>query len=235
MKTFTAKQPSEDFIVCFDFTSVLLSSDISEVESIIAIDMTDLSDVSETVLDSTKQSNTDKLVYTGVRAGTSGHNYVITCKIVAEDGSDYELDGVLPVIEAPTASTAAISFTIQFRMDFPEFANDTIFTDSSIAFWYGIADKMLNKNRFSTLLTYGMELFVAHNIILAYKDQTQIAAGNISGNVNRIISSNSVGDVSVSYDNNVSAENNAGNWNLTAYGRQLLRIARMVGIGGLQL
>ncbi len=44
-----------------------------------------------------------------------------------------------------------------------------------------------------------------------------------------------VDGVSVSYDNGAIVENDGGNYNLTRYGRELLRLARIKGIGGLQL
>lgn len=97
---FSSKQPSEAFAISFDFADYLGSETISTA-TITAADQADLSDVSTTILDSTKQSNTTTVVYGWVRSGTSGHAYIITCKIVGSSGSNYELDGILPVDEVP--------------------------------------------------------------------------------------------------------------------------------------
>lgn len=99
---FTVKQPSEAYYVCFDFTDVLGTETIAAVTSVIALDEADSSDVSLTVLLAASQTNTTKLVYAWVRAGTTGHRYVITCKILGSAGSVYELEGILPVLETPT-------------------------------------------------------------------------------------------------------------------------------------
>jgi uncharacterized phiE125 gp8 family phage protein len=102
---FTAKQPSEAFYVSFDFTDVLGTETIASVDSVIALDEADSSDVSATVLLAASQTNTTKIVYAWVRAGTTGHRYIITCKIVGSAGSIYELEGILPVEETPGSGT----------------------------------------------------------------------------------------------------------------------------------
>lgn len=108
MTTFSSKQPAEAFAVSFDFTDSLgLTEAIDSVTSVIAIDQSDGSDASLIVLDSTKQSNTTKIVYAWVRAGTAGHSYAITCNILGDAGSVYELDGILPVDAVPAVLPAS--------------------------------------------------------------------------------------------------------------------------------
>jgi uncharacterized phiE125 gp8 family phage protein len=41
-----------------------------------------------------------------VRAGSSGHTYLITCKIVGNSGSQYELEAILPVLDIPSAGVS---------------------------------------------------------------------------------------------------------------------------------
>ena len=96
------KQPYEEYYISFDFTEYLDSATISSA-TVTALDITadPDSDVSTTLINSTKQK-TDafaKIVYVWVRAGTAEHEYQITCKVVASDGSKYELDAILPVTE----------------------------------------------------------------------------------------------------------------------------------------
>lgn len=102
--TFTSKQPYEAYAISFDFTAVLGVETIASA-TITAVDQIDLTDVSLIVLDITKQAMTGTVVYGWVRAGTSGHSYLITCRIVGSAGSLYELEGVLPVLETPSAGT----------------------------------------------------------------------------------------------------------------------------------
>lgn len=97
---FTSKQPYEAFEVSFDFTDVLGTEDISSA-TLTAVDEATLADVTATLLDPVKQSNTTKIVTGYVQAGTDGHRYIITCRIVGSLGSLYELDGILPVNELP--------------------------------------------------------------------------------------------------------------------------------------
>lgn len=101
--TFRSKQPAEKWPISFDFAATLGVNTIASVTSIIALDELDNSNVSTTVLDSALQTNTTTVVYTYVRAGTSGHRYIITCIIAGSDGSIHELEGILPVAATPSS------------------------------------------------------------------------------------------------------------------------------------
>ncbi len=125
--------------------------------------------------------------------------------------------------------------SIEFLTAFPEFDDSDVYPTPVMEYWASIADLRLNESRWGALRTHGIYLFVAHNIALARSAQD---AANIGASVTQgggLISSKSVGGVSVSYDTGSAALQNAGNYNLTRYGRELLQLARMVGIGGLQL
>ena len=122
----------------------------------------------------------------------------------------------------------------QFRLDFPEFADDAVYTDSMIGFWDGIAQKMVDVTRWGDLYSQGIALFVAHNIALQARNVAGSGSGG-SGFVTGAVSQKSVGDVSVSYDNNIAKLDNAGQWALTIYGQQYLQLARMIGAGAVQL
>jgi hypothetical protein len=122
-----------------------------------------------------------------------------------------------------------------FRTDFPEFADVTAYPEAVLLFWYGIAEKQLIVARWADLYTYGLELCTAHYVALAKQNQMASAAGGKPGNASGgPISSQSVGDVSVSYDTQAGIEQDAGFWNNTNYGKQFIRLARMCGMGGYQ-
>ena len=130
-----------------------------------------------------------------------------------------------------------VSFNIdQFRLDFPEFASTTKYTDAMITFWGTVGDLQLNANRWGSLRLYGLQLFVAHNVTLQAMDVASAAIpGGAPGTATGLISNQNAGSVSVGIDTQASIEDAGGNYNLTSYGRSFLRMARMMGIGGLQL
>jgi hypothetical protein len=120
-----------------------------------------------------------------------------------------------------------------FRTNFPEFTDTTKYPDARITFWYNVAYKMLNIERWGDFLDEGYSLFVAHNITLSEVNTAAVAIpGNVPGRNTSLISSKSVGGVSVSLDNQASLEDAAGNYNETVYGRQFIRLSRIVGMGG---
>jgi hypothetical protein len=125
--------------------------------------------------------------------------------------------------------------TCEFKKVFPEFADDNQYPPAQIEYWGRIAELRLNADRWGNLLTHGKYLFVAHNIALSAQ---AVAAANQGSSVLQstgLIAGKSVGDVSINYDTGASNEEGGGNYNLTRYGRELLRLARIVGIGGAQL
>ena len=103
---FTTKQPTEGYSISFDFTAVLGVETISSV-TVTATDLSTLADATTTILDATKQTNTDQIVYAYVRGGITGHNYLITCLIAGSGGSVFSLDGILPVEESAGISEIA--------------------------------------------------------------------------------------------------------------------------------
>jgi hypothetical protein len=122
----------------------------------------------------------------------------------------------------------------QFRADFPEFASTTDYTNAMLDFWSSIADKVVSLDKWGTLFTQGASLFVAHNLVLQRRN-INAASGGVPGNQTGMQSSKAVGRVSVGYDNGDVALENGGAFNLTTYGMQYLQLARMIGVGGVQL
>lgn len=127
----------------------------------------------------------------------------------------------------------------QFRADLPVFASTTTYPDSGVTFWLTLADIMLNGTtsgpRWGTLLTFGEELFTAHNLVLEAMNMKAVVTGGIPGINRGVISSEAVGEVSLSYDTNVGIVEGAGHWNLTNYGIRFIQLARMAGAGGVQV
>lgn len=130
----------------------------------------------------------------------------------------------------------AIPFSAeQFRIDFPEFTDITKYSTPMINFWSGMANSMLSVRRWGEKRAYGLALFVAHNMALASQNAAQGALGGVPGANLGVITSQSAGPISESLDVQSSIEIDGGAWNLTVYGRMYLRLARIVGIGGIQV
>jgi hypothetical protein len=123
----------------------------------------------------------------------------------------------------------------QFRTDFPEFASTTKFPDGWIDFWAKFADNLLPANRWGNLLEMGSELLIAHNVTLQRMDMDSANAGQAPGTGDGLASNQGAGSVSLGIDTQATIEDTGGNYNATMYGVRFLRMARIVGIGGLQL
>lgn len=77
----------------------------------------------------------------------------------------------------------------------------------------------------------GLELMVAHYLVLNKKQVDAAAAGAPPGLAEGGIASKTVGPASVSFDTQLAGELGAGHWNLTTYGQRYYRLADMMGSG----
>ena len=101
------------------------------------------------------------------------------------------------------------------------------------------ANESIVPSRWGTQWRYAAGLFVAHWSALylkTYSDgspNAQVVASTADQKGN--VSSATMGDTSISYDNKAVNEGTAkwGTWNATQYGAQLATMARMIGIGGM--
>lgn len=123
----------------------------------------------------------------------------------------------------------------KFRNDFPEFADASRYTPTMLTFWSSMGEKLISANRFGDLFTQAVELFTAHNAVLAAGNKTASATGALPGQAGGVVASKAVGSVNVSYETASAMETDAGHWNQTTYGRQYIRLARLIGQGCYQL
>lgn len=123
----------------------------------------------------------------------------------------------------------------QLRYNFPEFASTTVYLDSQISFWLGLAYLMLNANRWGSILDTGAQLFAAHHLTLEARDKAAADNGGIPGQNTGPVSSKSVDKVSISYDTGASIDAEAGHWNLTTYGTRFRQLMKLFGAGPVQI
>lgn len=123
----------------------------------------------------------------------------------------------------------------QFRADFPQFANTTIFPESQIQFRLDLADMQLDQNRLGRLFPYLVALFVAHYLTLYAADNRSARVGGAGGSNSGVLTSKSVDKVSMGYDTASTLNPNAGFWNNSRYGSEFYQMICMFGVGGRQL
>lgn len=122
-----------------------------------------------------------------------------------------------------------------FRDNFPEFADIAAYPDAQVTFWSTIAERMVVENVWCDMYDFGVQLYTAHELVLARQNAQTAAVGGLPGQGGGIASSKTVGSVSVNYDPNTTTEKDAGWWNLTNYGKQFFRLMNIFGAGCIQL
>lgn len=128
------------------------------------------------------------------------------------------------------------SFDIgKFRVNFPEFADKTVYLDSQVTFWSTLGAKLIRECVWTTCWQEGMSLYVAHEITLASQNAKISGAGGMPGTSGGVPNNKTVGSASVGFDSQATSEKDAGYWNLTNYGKQFIRLARIFGAGAVQL
>lgn len=135
-----------------------------------------------------------------------------------------------------TLASDGILTASQFRQIMPAFNDSSIYSDAALNFYLKIAAASLDPNRWQDWLPMGMALWTAHFLSLDARENAVAAKGGIPGQASiGILSSKSIGGVSAGYNTSVGAEKDAGMWNLTTFGMRFIHLARLVGMGGVQI
>lgn len=87
----------------------------------------------------------------------------------------------------------------------------------------------------TTLADFATELFVAHSIVLEKQAIDQASTGGNPGTQIGVITSKSIGGVSVSFDVSQIVDQKSGFWGQTQYGLRFIRLARLRGMGPIQI
>ena len=115
-----------------------------------------------------------------------------------------------------------------FRAMFPAFT-EAIHAEGRVQFWLDLSAKLLKADRWGNLYDNGQGFYVAHNLTL----ERQASANGGNEGAPGLVTGKSVGPVSKSYTQQDVTFSGGGNFNLTWWGREYLKLARMVGAGGL--
>ena len=143
----------------------------------------------------------------------------------------YEIASNIPTGDNPEY---AIS---EFRAMMPPFT-ESVISDETLQPYIDMASSVVREARWHSLWRLGMALFIAHFVTL-FLDMPASGASSdeITGSAKSggLISSESTGGVSVSYDHSSAATDLTGwgAWKLTSYGVQFATLARIVGKGGM--
>lgn len=117
--------------------------------------------------------------------------------------------------------------------------NPNLIPESVIQMYIDLANASINQQRWKSYWQTAMGWFVAHfcTLYLQGMANANSAANDVlaSGQARGLNTSESVGDVSVSIDYNLIAQdlNGWAAWKLTIYGQQLATIGKLVGKGGM--
>lgn len=122
-----------------------------------------------------------------------------------------------------------------FRNEMPEFADSSKYDDGIVQMYLDLAVALLPLARWGNWYRLGIKMFVAHNLVLDQQATQAGQRGGLPGMTAGIMSSKSIGSVSVSYDTQAGIEVDAGHWNMTTFGRRFINAVRMVGAGGVQV
>lgn len=120
-----------------------------------------------------------------------------------------------------------------FRAAFPAFQDPSMYPSEQIQFWIDQAmlNPPINQWRIGQFYDQAILFWIAHNLTL----ERYVANMSVSGQAAIGIgapASKSVNGVSISYDNSLSSDPQAGPYNLTIYGQRFWMYLKMAGAAG---
>lgn len=139
----------------------------------------------------------------------------------------------MPQESTPITPVTPAEFTLlkSFRILFPEFSQ---YEDERCSVQLAIAALHVSREAFGEMFPYAVGLLAAHFLVSA---GTVSSTGTVSSNSDAIVSSKSVGGVSVSYSipTVTGTYDKSGALSSTTYGRRYLDLVEIYGAGCYQL
>ena len=128
-----------------------------------------------------------------------------------------------------------MALTIQsFRSAFPAFPAAS-FPDAIVTIRINLSEKFFSPQVWTDVVVrdHVMGLYVAHFLTVA---GSKASGGSGSGgSAIGLVASKSVDGASISYDNGTTAQEGAGFWNASIYGRELYQLMQLFGAGARQI
>jgi hypothetical protein len=118
---------------------------------------------------------------------------------------------------------------------FPEFQAPNPIPTATVQQWLDVASQFINAQRWNNSANLGACLFAAHWISLGIRAAAESANGAPPGTSVGVVSSKSVGPVSVSYDVAAATNPEDSHWNQTTYGTRYQDMSRLFGAGPIQV
>ncbi|GLB31002.1 hypothetical protein LAD12857_29250 [Lacrimispora amygdalina] len=126
----------------------------------------------------------------------------------------------------------------QFKQSGQEDQVISLVPDPMLQVFVNNANASILPSRYCEIWRYAAGLYVAHFSALylkTYSDGSLTPArAAATGQQTGLVKEATMGDTTISYDNEAITEASAkwGSWNATQYGQQLVTMARMIGMGG---
>ena len=96
MNILTPKQPDEEYYIGFDFEDDIGTETISSAVVTATCEDVNVTDTFTVVAD---QTIINPIVYVKITGGTSGSTYKLECKVTGSEGSIYEMNGYITVLD----------------------------------------------------------------------------------------------------------------------------------------
>lgn len=123
----------------------------------------------------------------------------------------------------------------EFREAFPTFTQE-LFPDPAVQLRLDLGEAFIDPKLIGDeeIWSHMVKLYAAHYLAVAGSAASG-GSGTGAGAGMGVVSSKSVDGASISYDTSSTAIADAGLWNATAFGRELLSLLRVFGAGAIQL
>jgi hypothetical protein len=115
-----------------------------------------------------------------------------------------------------------------FRASFPEFGDATAYPNAQVQMWLDDAALWVPAAKMGARADLATMLYVGHSLTYYRLNTSAAASGGAPGQSSGVVTSKSVGPVSVSYDTASVIDARAGEFNSTNYGRRLWTMLKSV-------
>ena len=136
-------------------------------------------------------------------------------------------------VPAAPVTEATMPLLEAFYRFIPEMSNPDAYPTEMVKIYVRMSASELSEKRWGDHYAFGVALLTAHRLCI--RAQAINADGTINADAGRGIASRSIGPASLTYYSTSSDTGDDAYYSSTWYGREYLRLAKIMGIGLLQL